>query len=239
MKIKVPDFKSLILFEDEHYMVVNKPPFLSSLDDRQEPVNLLKLARGYHSDAQLCHRLDKETSGALILSKNQEAYRSMAILFERREVKKIYHAVVNGIHDLQDTRVEAPISVVLGREARIDSKNGKKSLTIFRSLQAFRRHTLIECSPVTGRMHQIRVHLQFLNAPITGDTAYGGEPFYLSSVKRNYRLGKFEEERPLMKRLALHAWSVSFSLAGKEKMTIEAPYPDDFKILLKQLEKNT
>lgn len=238
MKTKVPDFRSLILFEDDQYLVVNKPPFLSSLDDRQEPVNLLKLARRYFGGAQLCHRLDKETSGVLIIAKNPEAYRTMSIQFEKREVKKIYHAVVNGIHDLQDVSVEAPISVVQGKEARIDLKNGKKSLTFFRSLQAFRRHTLVECNPVTGRMHQIRVHLQYLNAPITGDTAYGGEPFFLSSVKRNYRLGKFEEERPLMKRLALHAWSVSCHLAGMEKTTIEAPYPDDFNILLKQLKKN-
>jgi 23S rRNA pseudouridine955/2504/2580 synthase len=239
MKIKKPDFVSLILFEDENYIVVNKPPFISSLDDRQEPLNLLKLARAYNAHVQLCHRLDKETSGTLILAKNPESYRSMAIHFEKRRVKKIYHAVVDGIHDLQDVRVEAPISVVQGKEARIDYKTGKKSLTIFRSLRAFGRQTLIECQPVTGRMHQIRAHLHFLKAPITGDTAYGGEPFYLSSIKRNYRLGKFKEERPLMKRLALHAWSLTFPVSADAETTVEAPYPTDFEILLKQLEKNS
>jgi 23S rRNA pseudouridine955/2504/2580 synthase len=239
MKNKTTAFETLILFENEDYIVVNKPPFLSSLEDRQDPVNLLRLARRYHPEAQLCHRLDKETSGALILAKNQEAYRAMAIHFEKRRVKKIYHAIVNGIHELQDVEVNAPILVIKGTDARIDHKSGKKSLTIFRSLRAFRKHTLVQCKPVTGRMHQIRVHLFYLKAPITGDLAYGGEPFYLSSVKRNYRLGKYEEERPLMKRLALHAQSLSFPLMDHHEKTIEAPYPDDFEILLKQLEKNT
>jgi 23S rRNA pseudouridine955/2504/2580 synthase len=212
---------------------------LASLQDRNDEMNLLLMARRYHVELQLCHRLDKETSGAMILSKNPVAYRSMAIHFEKHRVKKIYHAVVNGIHDFRDAEANVPISVKQGREARVDIRGGKRSVTIFRSLKAYRRQTLVECRPLTGRMHQIRIHLQYLGAPITGDTLYGGAPFFLSSVKKNYRLSKFEEEQPLMKRLALHAWSITFPLPDHSEKTVEAPYPGDFNVLLKQLEKNS
>jgi 23S rRNA pseudouridine955/2504/2580 synthase len=239
MKNKFPSFAELLLFENEDYMVVNKPPFLSSLEDRQESFNLLRKARKYLPEVQLCHRLDKDTSGVLILAKNRESYRSMATHFENHRITKIYHAVVDGLHEFQEIKVDAPISIVQGSTSRIDYRHGKRSLTIFRSLKAFRRHTLVECQPVSGRMHQIRIHLSHLGAPITGDITYGGTPFYLSSIKRNYHLGKYEEEKPLMRRLALHAKSISFPLMDNTEKFVEAPYPKDFEILLKQLEKNT
>jgi 23S rRNA pseudouridine955/2504/2580 synthase len=163
----------------------------------------------------------------------------MAMHFENREVIKIYHAVVDGLHDFQEIKVDVPVSVVQGKKSRVDFRQGKRSLTIFRSLKGFHRHTLVECQPVSGRMHQIRIHLSHLGAPITGDELYGGTPFLLSTVKKNYHLGKYEEERPLMKRLALHARSVRFPLMNQAEITVVGPYPKDFEILLKQLEKNT
>jgi 23S rRNA pseudouridine955/2504/2580 synthase len=232
-------FEEMILYEDEDYIVVNKPPFLSSLKDRLEKVNLLQLARSYLPEAQLCHRLDKDTSGVVVIARNPESYRFMSIQFEKRRITKYYHAVVNGIHDLRDTRVEAPISTIHGSRARIDFKNGKRSLTLFRSLRAYQKHTLIRCQPITGRMHQIRVHLSYLQAPLVGDLQYGGSPFYLSDIKRNYRLGKFEDEKPLTHRLALHAHTIIIPLSNRKNLEVEAPYPKDFKILLKQLGKYT
>ena len=88
------EFEDIILFEDENYVLVNKPPFLSTLEDRNEKVNLLRLARTYTPDAQVCHRLDKDTSGVLAIAKNPEAYRHLSIQFEKRQVTKLYHAVV-------------------------------------------------------------------------------------------------------------------------------------------------
>jgi 23S rRNA pseudouridine955/2504/2580 synthase len=86
--MKFPKFADLILFENDDVIVVNKPPFLSSLDEREGgEVNLLRLAKGYWEDAQICHRLDKETSGALIIAKNPEAYRMVSMQFEKRQVK--------------------------------------------------------------------------------------------------------------------------------------------------------
>ena len=91
-------FKDLILYENEDYVVINKPPFIATLEDRVEKVNVLALAKDYTLDAQVCHRLDKETSGVLAIAKNPEAYRHLSMQFEHREVTKIYHAVVDGCH---------------------------------------------------------------------------------------------------------------------------------------------
>jgi 23S rRNA pseudouridine955/2504/2580 synthase len=239
MRIKFPSFEDLIIFEDADYIVINKPPYLSSLDDRQESTNLLQMARSFLPSAQLCHRLDKETSGILVIARHPESYRRMSIQFEKRNIEKFYHAVVEGIHDLRGLRINAPISSINRSKAKIDYKNGKSSLTIFNSKKAYRKHTLVQCQPVTGRMHQIRIHLSSINAPIAGDLLYGGKPFFLSNIKRTYRLGKFQEEKPLINRLALHARMILLPLKNKREIQLEAPYPKDFQILLNQLDKNS
>jgi 23S rRNA pseudouridine955/2504/2580 synthase len=230
-------FPSLILFEDQDYILINKPPFVATLEDRNEPDNILSMARGYASDAQVCHRLDKDTSGVLAIAKNPEAYRHLAMQFEGRGVKKIYHAVADGIHEFDDDVVDAPILKQNDGTVKI-ARAGKSAVTHFSTLQIFKLHTLIECSPITGRMHQIRIHLAKLGAPITGDEMYGGKPFFVSSVKRNFKSGKDVEEQPLVKRMALHAFSLEFqNLEDKSVLTV-APYPKDFQALLSQLGQN-
>src|SRR5690242_14692262 len=107
--IQPADFRKSILFEDDDFILVNKPPFISTLEDRSGRQNLLALARGYVSTAQMCHRLDKDTSGVLAIAKNPEAYRHLNMQFEHREVGKVYHAVVDGIHNFKDELVDAPI----------------------------------------------------------------------------------------------------------------------------------
>ena len=179
------EFVDIILFEDENYVLVNKPPFLSTLEDRKEKVNLLRLARSYTPDAQVCHRLDKDTSGVLAIAKNPEAYRHLSIQFEKRQVMKLYHAVSDGIHQFNETEVDQPILKQEDGIAKINKREGRPAVTFFTSIKSFRNHTLIACKPVTGRMHQIRLHLSYLEAPITGDELYGGKLFFLSQVKRN------------------------------------------------------
>lgn len=230
-------FKDLIVWEDENYWVINKPPFISTLDDRNDPVNILGLAREQNEDAHVCHRLDKETSGVLIIAKNAEAYRHMSIQFENRTVEKIYHAVADGIHDLRDKVVEDRILKLSNGTVKIDRK-GKDAKTTFNTLKAYRSHTLIECRPFTGRMHQIRIHLANMGASISGDGHYGGEPFYLSKIKKKFNLKKETEEQPLVKRHALHAFKLTFLNLKDEKITVEGPYPKDFRVLVEQLEKN-
>lgn len=237
--MKIPKFQSLIIFEDDNIIVVNKPPFISSLDDREGgDVNILRLAKQYHEDAQICHRLDKETSGAMIIAKNPETYRFVSMQFEHREVKKVYHAVVDGHHTFNDVLVDLPILNAGKGNVLISRNEGKRADTYFKSLVYFKHYTLIEARPVTGRMHQIRIHLATQRASISGDEMYDGKPVFLSKIKRNYRPSKNEDEQPIMKRFALHSREVTFKIAENETRTFTAEYPKDFAVLLKLLEKN-
>ncbi|MDN3549057.1 RluA family pseudouridine synthase [Mucilaginibacter aquaedulcis] len=236
--MKFPKFADLILFENDDVIVVNKPPFLSSLDEREGgEVNLLRLAKAYWDDAQICHRLDKETSGALIIAKNPEAYRMVSMQFEKRQVKKVYHAIIDGTHTFDHLLIDLPILNVGKGNVTISRQEGKRAETWFQSLRYFKHYTLVECRPVTGRMHQIRIHLATQRASIAGDEMYKGEPVFLSKIKRKYHLGKDQEELPIMKRFALHAYEVTFRINPETEITIHAPYPKDFETLLKLLEK--
>ena len=230
-------FDNLILLENRDYILINKPPFIATLEDRVEPVNILALARDFEPDAQVCHRLDKDTSGVLAIARHPEAYRHLSLQFEHREVKKVYHAVADGRHDLDNFEVNAPILKQNDGTVKLSSK-GKDAQTTFSTLSIFTSHTLMECRPVTGRMHQIRIHLASLGAPITGDELYGGKPFLISSIKRGFRVKKDTEEQPLMKRMALHAFSLEFSGLDGQTITAQAPYSKDFTALLKQLSAN-
>lgn len=233
------NFEDLIIFENDHYIIINKPPYLSTLEDRHDPINLLKLAKEYNADAQVCHRLDKETSGVLVIAKHFEAYRHFSIMLEKRQVKKIYHAVSHGLHQIQNLEADEPIAVGANK-SRIDFREGKPSLTLIATLENFRNHTLFKCFPVSGRLHQIRVHLAHHEAPIVSDPAYAGDMIYLSDIKKKYNIKKFEEEQPLIPRVALHAENIVFRNYGDDKeITASAPYPKDFAVLIKQLRRNT
>ncbi|HSZ26421.1 MAG TPA: pseudouridine synthase [Cytophagaceae bacterium] len=237
--MKIPDFKDLILFEDEDYILVNKPPYVSTLDDRADTFNIKKMARAYSDDAQVCHRLDKETSGVLAIAKNPEAYRHLAIQFEDRKVTKEYHAVVDGVQDFQDVNVYLPIHAQNNGIVKIDRVNGKLAETFFNTIRAYKKHTLVQCLPITGRMHQIRIHLTCLKAPIVCDEQYGGKMIYLSELKKKgFNLKQNTEEQPLIKRVALHAYSLKFTQLNGKELTVVAPYPKDFDVLVKQLEKH-
>jgi 23S rRNA pseudouridine955/2504/2580 synthase len=242
--LKFIKFADLIIFEDENLLVVNKPAHLSSLEERNaddHSPHLLQLAKTYCKDAQLCHRLDKETSGVLIIAKNNDTYKFISMQFEQRKVDKIYHAVVEGVVNFNDFRLSLPIGQDRNGKVKIDHMKGKKSDTIFDSLKYFRDFTLMQCRPVTGRLHQIRVHLASQNAPIVSDLDYGGHYPLLSSLKRKFNLKKTEEEQPMIKRVALHAYSITFARMGggelQEPVTVTAPYPKDMAVFIKLLEK--
>ena len=229
-------FEDLILYHDESYVIINKPAGLSTLDDRSESKNVLTLAREEFPTASPCHRLDKDTSGVLIIALHTEAYKYLATRLEHREVKKIYHAVALGLHSFQNEEADQPLYAGSSK-TRVDYA-GKESLTLLQTLETFKKHTLVKCFPVTGRMHQIRVHLSNLGAPIVEDKLYGGRSAYLSELKRNFKLSKFEEENPMIRRLALHAAAITFLHPDSgETIEIEAPYPKDFEVFIKQLRK--
>ncbi len=232
-KLRYPD---MILSQSHDYTLINKPPFLSCLEDRSEPLNLLSLARKENPEAQICHRIDKETSGLVVIANHNDAYKHFAGLLENREVKKIYHAVVASKIIFDDFEASEPIYTTTNR-SRVDLKNGKPSLTLIQTLERFKLHCLVKCFPVSGRMHQIRTHLAFHDAPIVADTSYGGSPAYLSQLKRGYNKKEDEDERPMISRVALHSFQIAFKGLDGEITNDEAPYPKDFEVLVKQLRK--
>jgi 23S rRNA pseudouridine955/2504/2580 synthase len=133
--------------------------------------------------------------------------------------------------------VNLPIYPLKDGKVIIDRQKGKHAETWFRTLQVFRGYSLVECLPITGRMHQIRIHLTCLKAPIVCDEMYGGKYVYLSDLKKKFNLKKDTEELPLMRRVALHAYSLTFTLLNGEVKEVIAPYPKDFAVLVKQLAK--
>lgn len=189
MKQKIEDF---ILFENDDFIVINKPSGIATLDERKDVFApaILRMAKEYSSDAQVGHRLDKETTGALIIAKNPEAYRHISMQFEHRETAKRYHAVVDGMHNWDGMLVNLPILPLKDGKVIIDRNKGKDAETWFQTLKVYKGFTLVECMPITGRMHQIRIHLTCLKAPIVADEMYGGPDVYVSDLKRNYHLKK-------------------------------------------------
>ena len=229
-------FKNLILFEDTDFLAITKPPGISTLEDRAETTHMLSIAKDHHSNIQVCHRIDKDTSGVLVFAKHEDAYRHLSLQFQNREVAKTYHAIVHGQTNFEDTRMDVPLTIKNQGIVKWDRKSGKESVTFFNTLQNFKSFSLLECKPVTGRRHQIRIHLKFLQHSIVGDKMYDGSMVFLSQIKRKYKHAK-DEEKPLIARMALHAKNINFKKMNEDPIQIEAPYPKDFLVLLKQLQQ--
>ncbi len=228
----------IIIYEDEHIIAINKPANLSSLHERFESqfMSVVELCKKVNPSYSLCHRLDRETSGVMLIAKDQESYKHIAIQFEKRTITKIYHAIVSASVQLKDLRVELPLYTDSKRRVLISRKDGKPSETVFNTLKQYKHFSLLTCSPLTGRLHQIRVHAASQNLPLLSDTLYGGKPSYLSQIKRNAKT-KEGEEKPMINRVALHAYSIQFDSPGKGNTIINAPYPKDFEVCIKLLDK--
>ena len=233
--MKLKELKESIDKVGEEYLVVNKPFGVTVLDDRSGAKGLLELVRQLYPSAQACHRIDKDTSGAVLFALNPDAYRHASIQFQNRKIKKVYHALVHGRAEFQELKEARRI--MSSENSSWTHINGKDSLTYFQTLEMFKNHTFVECRPVTGRMHQIRVHLQALEHPIVSDILYGGEDLYLSEEKKKFNIGKYEDERPIMGRLALHAYSLEFEDRDNITHKVEKMYPKDLKATLNQLRK--
>jgi 23S rRNA pseudouridine955/2504/2580 synthase len=234
--MKLPKPEDIMLFEDDNIVVFNKPASLTSESDSGGGMSLALLARRRWPTAMLCHRLDKETSGVIIAAKNEETYRHFSIMFQKRKIRKDYHALVEGVRRFENKEINIPLGKQGNYKAVIDRREGKDAVTIINSLEFFKHHTLLLAQPITGRFHQIRIHLATLGFPIVGDAMYGGKPFYLSSVKRRYNTSKYqEEELAVMNRTALHAYALEFENMDGKQLRIEAPYPKDYAVTLKLL----
>jgi len=231
-------FKEHIVFENENYIAICKPAGISSLHERLGDANsVIEQAKLYDENLQLCHRLDKETSGVLLLSKHPKAYSHAAVSFEKRRVAKTYHAVSDGIHSFDSFEVSLPLITTRSGRSAVNKQKGKPCKTLFNTLENFKHFTLVECNPITGRQHQIRIHLASQNAPIAADTIYGGQQPYLSKLKKNFTTNRTEEERPMIARFALHAYTLEFNDMDGESLKITADYPKDLAVFVKQLRK--
>jgi RluA family pseudouridine synthase len=243
-----------VLFEDEHLLALDKPAGLLTSPDRYDPArpNLMKLLhagiergtpwakqRGL-SYLMNAHRLDFETSGIILLAKSKPVLIALANLFSTEKPVKTYLALVHGNPvkpSFEANAKLAPHPVKVGM-VRVDEKNGKRSRTLFELLEKFNGWSLLKCQPLTGRTHQIRVHLRQAGLPVAGDTLYGGGPLLLSRLKPNYRLKPSKTERPLINRVALHAMELKLPhpVTGAE-VVINAPWPKDLKVAVNYLRR--
>ena len=224
------------LFEDEDIYLINKPPGISCLQDRTEKQNVLAILRSKDENLNICHRIDKSTSGLLMVSKNPDSYKHYTQKFEAREIHKLYHAVVEGRVPDEELVFDDALEISGKGKARI-SKRGKESVTIVSLLKSFDRFSVINCMPLTGRFHQIRIHLSHAGFPLAGDEPYGGRSVFVSRLKKGYQPSRRHEEVAIIERPALHAARLRFQTRTGKDIDVEAPYPDDLLRLRKILQK--
>lgn len=204
-----------ILYQDSSLLVVNKPADLSVLPegwDKNAPY-LVKMLEEIFEKVWVVHRIDKGTSGIVLFALTAEAHRSLNIQFEKHEVGKIYHALINGGPKWEEKVTKFPLRVNVGHKHRtmVDNRNGLKAETRFKLLERYPSSALVEASPMTGRTHQIRVHAYALGHPLLGDSLYSAP------------------ETNLIPRPALHAFSLEFSHPESgARVRFQAEYPSDF-----------
>lgn len=220
-----------ILFENEALLVLNKPAGLVVHPAAgHESGTLVNAVLAHAPDLEgiggeerpgIVHRLDKDTSGVMVIAKTESAMRWLTEQFKNRLVRKTYLALVDGAPPTPTGRVETPI----GRDphdrkkmAVVKPEKGRQAMSEYHTRQAFARHTLLEFHPLTGRTHQIRVHCAFLGCPIVGDAVYGRRKASLP-LERHF----------------LHAWRLELTLPGeKTPRTFEAPLPAELQAALQQ-----
>lgn len=223
--------KESIIFEDDGFIIVNKPSGIAVHGGSGVSFGVIEALRAERPESkflELVHRLDKETSGCLMLAKSRAVLIEIQQAMQNNNVEKSYLALVKGQWPKGKSTVNAPLKknqLSSGeRVVRVDV-SGKPSVTHFKVAQKYRHASLIEVTLETGRTHQIRVHCQFSKQPIAGDEKYGDKQF-------NESMRQFG-----LKRLFLHASSLSFKhpLSG-EYIKVEAPLPNDLNSVLKELE---
>ncbi|MCS6908617.1 MAG: RluA family pseudouridine synthase [Anaerolineales bacterium] len=224
-----------ILYEDERLLVIDKPAgMVVHPGAGHERGTLVNAVLAYAPEIEgvggevrpgVVHRLDKDTSGILLIAKDERSHRWLQEQFRLRKAEKIYLALVDGKPPTPRGRIEAPV----GRSAADRKKmailppgKGRMAISEYRTLEGFPRHTLLEVHPLTGRTHQIRLHLQFIGCPVVGDRVYG-------------------RQRPTLpiERHFLHAHRLSITLPGEtHPRTFESPLPEDLAEMLETLRRS-
>lgn len=232
-----------VLYEDPWMVALDKPSGLLVIPDRWDEglPNLLNLVHQELSpDYFNVHRLDRDTSGVILFAKTTDAMRALAEQFETKDARKTYVAFTRGCPAPERGTVDLPILPDPKRPGRmIPRSDGKESHTQYEVLERFACGVgLLRLTPLTGRTHQLRVHLAAISCAIVGDELYGNaRGLYLSDFKRGYR-STGGPERPLIARLALHAQSLALAhpFTGAQ-LAIESPWPREFTVAAKNLRK--
>ena len=204
--------------------------------------SLQSILKSKYDNIFTVHRLDRDTSGIMVYAKDAETHKYLNTLFEKQEIEKIYHAIVEGKFTEEAIEIDIPISTDPSNKVRsIPSARGKASLTKVKLIKNFRNSSHVKCKLVTGRHHQIRVHLSAIGHPLLVDDLYGNNSeFLVSSVKRKFNLKKNTIEKPMMIRNTLHAFSLKFiHPKTNQEVYFEATFPKDFAATLQVLEKYT
>ena len=222
-----------IIYEDDQSIVINKPAGMVVHPAAGHETGTLVHAvlahcgdlKGFGGEIRpgVVHRLDRDTSGIIVMAKNEKAHIFLQEQFKSRSINKRYLALVDGAPPTPTGRVEAPI----GRDplrrqqmAILTPDKGREAITEYLTRRSFVKHTLLEAHPLTGRTHQIRVHMAFLKCPIVGDVLYGRRKQSIE-ITRHF----------------LHAYRLTILLPGHtEAMTFEAPLPEELQMVLEQLE---
>lgn len=217
-----------IIFEDASLLVINKPAGIAVHGGSGLSLGVIEALRKTRTDLayiELVHRLDKDTSGCLLLAKKRSALRTIQALLEAREIEKNYWAILyNHWDDKRTVTVDAPLQKNIlksGERIVVVNEAGKPSRTRFRLLENYKQACWVEASPETGRTHQIRVHSDYLGHSIVGDDKYG-KPGIIEGLESN------------KSRLYLHARAIQFNLNGKDHR-FEAELDDRFANTLKSL----
>ncbi|GAX61067.1 pseudouridine synthase [Candidatus Scalindua japonica] len=251
-----------IIFEDEYLMVLNKSTDTVVHPSRGHSSGTLVNALAFHCNnlssfngplrPGIVHRLDRDTSGAILVVKDEKVHKHLALQFENREVKKEYLAVVKGETELDSDRIDLPI----GKDKRDRKKmairhdNGKNAVTIFEARERYPGFTLVKVFLETGRTHQIRVHMKTIGHPVVADAEYGNsEACYFEDLMKPFlnkdvhNLAKNTElcnnvTEPIIMRQALHAYKIGFiHPVTNEALEFTADIPEDMRNLITTLRK--
>lgn len=235
------NLKPDIIFENGQFVVLNKPAGLLSIPDRMgKEISLKVLLQQRYDQIFTVHRLDRDTSGIIVFAKDETTHKMLSQQFEDRTTSKYYTGFAMGNLSPKKGEIDGPIAEHPAKKgAMMIHKKGKPSFTEYEVLEEFGPYSLMRFKILTGRTHQIRVHMQSIGHPLACDPLYGdGKPIYISGLKKNYKLSKaLDEEKPMLNRLALHAWQLEFNDAEGNKHFYEAPLPKDLRALLQQLRK--
>lgn len=219
-----------IIYEDEDILVVNKKPFMVVHPTKSYQSGTLAngvinyfMETNQKCIVRLVSRLDMNTSGLIIIAKNQFSHGMLSKEMSENNVKKRYLAIVHGVLEKKEGTIDLPIYRPEGIEngtRRVIDERGQRSITHYKVVESFEDSSLVECTLETGRTHQIRVHLSNIGHPIYGDTLYGYG----------------ENEESLIKRQALHAYALDFKSPRSGKLlSLKSDLPDDMKELLEKI----